>query len=168
MVSVASHSAIGPTLASCTTAQASDALGVDVTGRGQLIVAASAIAEWTSVPWYGRASVGGRVGIRESAGWRDGIGVDIELAAGRELVDAVVMSAVLSWHANASRSYRGAAISGSEAQSARAGLALAWKFARGWSLRGQANVAPPFARLGRNQDIDVAVGAGLRFAVDTQ
>ncbi len=148
------------------TGGAHDPMGVDVTGRGQWAVSAGLIVERTSMPSFVRLSVGGRVAIADRDGWRDGAAVDVELAAGRELLAGWVVSAVVTESLRAARSYQGLTYAGSGGRSTRVALSSSVKVAAGWTLRGGLSAAPPLVALGRNEPTDWSASVGLRHGVD--
>lgn len=141
----------------------------DATARGVWALGASLSLEKVLLPWFVRLSAGGAVPLTERAATathhrtRFGLGWNASLAAGRELVDGLVVSAAAAVAGERALSYDGRVVPDSWRLEPTVTAALSWRLGEAWSLQGAASGAPLLDGFGHTAFGRVSGTLGVRY-----
>ncbi|MBK8481996.1 MAG: hypothetical protein IPL40_12630 [Proteobacteria bacterium] len=157
----------GLTLPTGRTVEAADLGGSGVTSRGVWVVSAAATVEKTYLPWFVRLTVGlnAPVARRQDSGksQRYGLGVQSDLAGGRELLRDLVLSVTARFLWEDAIRLDGAQVPDSRRSDLGLGVALSWRFDPHWTAQTAFDTGVFASGLGDNTPGRLTATVGVRY-----
>lgn len=143
-------------------------LEAGATGRGAWALGLAVELEKTRMPWYLRLNLGVTVPLPRrvdalEVDQRHGPALTAVLSGGRQLVEGLVLSAIVTATLEADGALDGAAVADSGAAEGSAALALSLKISDDLTLQSRVESALPWPRLGANRTGLWRAAAGLRW-----